>query len=39
MSLADTDKLRAAGEVLKYSSLREQIQSAGFISADLYVER
>ncbi len=39
MSLADIDKLRAAGEVLKYSSLREQIQSAGFISANLYVER
>jgi hypothetical protein len=37
--LAAAEKLRAASEVLKYSSLREQIQSAGFVWAELYVER
>jgi len=39
MPLAAAEKLRAAAEVLKYSSLREQIQSAGFVWAELYVER
>jgi hypothetical protein len=37
--LAAAEKLRAASEVLKYSSLREQIQSAGFVWAELFVER
>jgi len=39
MPLAAAEKLRAASEALKYSSLREQIQSAGFVWAELYVER
>jgi hypothetical protein len=39
MPLAAAGKLRAAGETVKYSSLREQIRSAGFVWAELYVER
>ena len=39
MPLAAAEKLRAASEALKYSSLREQIQSAGFVWAELLVER
>jgi len=37
--LAAAEKLRASSEVVKYSSLREQIRSAGFVWAELYVER
>jgi hypothetical protein len=39
MPLATAGKLRAASEVVRYSSLREQIRSAGFVWAELYVER
>jgi len=39
MPLAAAEKLRAAGEAVKYSSLRDQIRSAGFVWAELYVER
>jgi len=39
MPLAAAEKLRAASEVVKYSTLREQIRSAGFVWAELYVER
>jgi len=39
MPLAATGKLRAASVAVKYSSLREQIQSAGFVWAELFVER
>lgn len=39
MPLAATEKLRAASEAVKYSSLREQIRSAGFVWAELLVER
>ncbi len=39
MPLAAAEKLRAAGEVVKYTSLREQIRSAGFVWAELFVER
>jgi hypothetical protein len=39
MPLAAAEKLRAAGEAVKYSSLRERIRSAGFVWAELYVER
>jgi hypothetical protein len=39
MPLAAAEKLRASSEALKYSSLREQIQSAGFVWAELFVER
>jgi hypothetical protein len=37
--LAAAEKLRAASEAVKYSSLRDQIRSAGFVWAELYVER
>jgi hypothetical protein len=39
MPLPAAEKLRAASGVVKYSSLREQIRSAGFVWAELYVER
>ncbi|HUE24298.1 MAG TPA: hypothetical protein VMQ86_21630 [Bryobacteraceae bacterium] len=39
MPLAAAEKLRAASEAVKYSSLREQIRSAGFVWAELYVAR
>jgi len=39
MPLAAAEKLRAASEALKYSSLREQIRSAGFVWAEFYLER
>jgi len=39
MPLPAAEKLRAASEVVKYSSLREQIRSAGFVWAELFVER
>jgi hypothetical protein len=39
MPLAAAEKLRAASEAVKYSSLREQIRSAGFVWAEFYVER
>jgi hypothetical protein len=39
MPPAAAGKLRAASEVVKYSSLREQIRRAGFVWAELYVER
>ena len=39
MPLAAAERLRAASEAVKYSSLREQIRSAGFVWAELYVER
>ena len=39
MPLAAAEKLRAASEAVKYSSLREQIRSAGFVWAELLVER
>jgi hypothetical protein len=39
MPLAAAEKLRVASEAVKYSSLREQLHSAGFLWAELYVER
>lgn len=39
LSLAAAEKLRAAGDLVRYSTLRDQIRAAGFTSADLYVER
>jgi len=33
------EKLRAAGFMLRYSTLREQVRTAGFTWADLFVER
>lgn len=39
MPLPAAEKLRAASEAVKYSSLRDQIRSAGFVWVDLYVER
>jgi len=39
VSLPVAQKLRDASEMVKYSSLRDQIRSAGFVWAELYVER
>ena len=39
LPLPAAGKLRAAAEVVKYSSLREQIRSEGFVWAELFVER
>ncbi len=39
MPLAAAETLRAAGEAVKYSSLRDQIRSSGFVWAELYAER
>jgi len=39
MPLAAAERLRAASAMVRYSSLREQIRSAGFVWAELYVER
>jgi hypothetical protein len=39
LSLAAVEKLRAAGEMVRYTTLREQIRSIGFVWAELYVER
>jgi hypothetical protein len=36
---AEIARLRAAGENVKYSTLREQLRAAGFSFADLYVPR
>jgi hypothetical protein len=38
-SLSEIERLRAAAEKVKYSTLREQIRGAGFVSAELYVPR
>jgi hypothetical protein len=35
----DADRIRAAGEAVSYSTLREQIASAGFTRVELLVER
>jgi hypothetical protein len=39
LSPADCERLRNEAGLLKYSSLRDQVRSLGFTSADLYVER
>ena len=39
MPVAVAEKLRAAGEAVKYTSLRDQIRAASFVWAELYVER
>ena len=39
ISLLAAEKLRAAGEKVRYTTLREQIRSVGFVWAELYVER
>ena len=39
LSLAAAERLRAAGEIVRYTTLRDQIRAAGFVSADLFVER
>lgn len=39
LTLAATEKLRAACEIVKYTTLRDQIRTAGFVWAELYVER
>jgi hypothetical protein len=35
----ETDRLRAAGDAVRYSTLRDQIRSAGFVEAEMYVTR
>jgi hypothetical protein len=39
LSLGAAEKLRAAGEMVRYTTLREQIRSVGFVWAELYAER
>jgi hypothetical protein len=39
LSLAAAEKLRAAGAMVRYTTLREQIRSVGFVWAELYAER
>jgi hypothetical protein len=39
LSLAAAERLRAAGATLRYTTLRDQVRVAGFLSADFYVER
>jgi len=39
LTLAAAEKLRAACEIVKYTTLRDQIRAAGFVWAELYVER
>jgi hypothetical protein len=36
---AETERLRAAASAVRYSALRDQIRSAGFATAELYVGR
>ena len=36
---AETERLRAASEAVRFSTLRDQIQRAAFVQADLYVAR
>jgi hypothetical protein len=38
-SPAETERIRAARDAVKYSTLREQIRSVGFTSAELFVGR
>lgn len=38
-SVAEAERLRAAGAAVRYSTLEEQIRSAGFLAAELYVTR
>lgn len=39
LPLAASEKLRAGADILRYSTLRDQIRSAGFAWLELYVER
>ncbi len=39
LTLAAAEKLRAAGEMVRYTTLRDQIRSGTFAWAELYVER
>jgi hypothetical protein len=38
-TVAETDRLRAGSDAVKFSTLREQIRSVGFTQAELYVTR
>jgi hypothetical protein len=38
-AMAEIERIRAASEAVKFSTLREQIQSVGFAQAELYVTR
>jgi hypothetical protein len=39
LSVAAADKLRAGAEMIRFTTLREQIRSVGFVWAELYAER
>ncbi len=39
LSLGAAEKLREAGEMVRYTTLREQIRTVGFVWAELYAER
>lgn len=39
LPLAAAEKVRMAGEMLRYTTLREQVRSVGFVWAELYAER
>jgi hypothetical protein len=39
LTLPAAEKLRAAGVMLRYTTLREQVRTAGFAWAELFVER
>jgi hypothetical protein len=39
LSVAETERLRVGSDAVRYSTLREQIRSAGFTSAEAWVVR
>ncbi|MFN7993700.1 MAG: hypothetical protein U0Q18_08880 [Bryobacteraceae bacterium] len=39
LSLADVEKIRAAGEMVRYTTLREQIRAGGYGWLELFVQR
>jgi hypothetical protein len=39
LSILDVDRLRAASDAVKFSTVREQIRSAAFTSAEIFVTR
>jgi hypothetical protein len=39
LSVLEAEKLRSGSEAVRYSTLREQIRSVGFTSAELLVSR
>jgi hypothetical protein len=39
ITVAEMERIRAAAETVKYSTLRDQIRSVGFLAAELHVKR